>query len=417
MTRSVAAKQTYESYKDSGIDWIGDIPEHWGVEKLKYLFYEKKHLTNMSLSCGSISFGEVIEKDDEKVMESTKRSYQEVLSGEFLLNPLNLNYDLKSLRIALSNINVVVSAGYIVLKKKSDIDKQYFKYLLHRFDVAHMKLMGAGVRQTINFGHIANSLLLLPSSKEQQAIANFLDEKTAQIDQAINIKEQQITLLKERKQIIIQNAVTKGLDPNVPMKDSGVDWIGEIPAHWDVKKLKYVLNLKSVRVSSKDSELRYLGMESIEAQTGKILDDNVEVEGLANYFREGNILFGKLRPYLKKVHLAKMEGICSTEFLVYSYGDHNGEFYTNFMISNQFINIVNSSTYGSKMPRANSEFIGDLKIVVPSKKEQKKIAAYIKDSLGQVDNAINLHQTQINNLKEYKASLINSAVTGKIKVI
>jgi type I restriction enzyme S subunit len=204
MTRTMTAMPKYESYKDSGEGWIGEIPKDWKIEKLKHLFYEKKHTSNMSLNCGSISFGEVIEKDDEN------------LSGEFLLNPLNLNYDLKSLRIALSKINVVVSAGYIVLKEKTDINKAYFKYLLHRFDVDYMKLMGAGVRQTINFSHIANSILILPSKNEQKAIAKFLDEKTAQIDQAIRIKEQQIALLKERKQTIIQNAVTKGLSPTSP---------------------------------------------------------------------------------------------------------------------------------------------------------------------------------------------------------
>jgi type I restriction enzyme S subunit len=216
MTRTMTAMPKYESYKDSGEGWIGEIPKDWKIEKLKHLFYEKKHTSNMSLNCGSISFGEVIEKDDEKIPLSTKQSYQEVLSGEFLLNPLNLNYDLKSLRIALSKINVVVSAGYIVLKEKTDINKAYFKYLLHRFDVDYMKLMGAGVRQTINFSHIANSILILPSKNEQKAIAKFLDEKTAQIDQAIRIKEQQIALLKERKQTIIQNAVTKGLSPTSP---------------------------------------------------------------------------------------------------------------------------------------------------------------------------------------------------------
>jgi type I restriction enzyme S subunit len=111
--------QKYKSYKDSGEAWIGSVPEHWESIKLKHLFYEKKHSPNMSLSCGSISFGEVIEKADERVTVSTKASYQEVLEGEFLINPLNLNYDLKSLRIALSKINVVVSAGYIVIKEKS----------------------------------------------------------------------------------------------------------------------------------------------------------------------------------------------------------------------------------------------------------------------------------------------------------
>ncbi len=191
----------YERYKDSGEAWIGEIPSEWEVIKLKNIFYEKKHTRNMSLNCGSISFGQVICKDDDKVPEATKMAYQEVLNGEFLINPLNLNYDLISLRIALSKIDVVVSAGYIVLKNKIEINKEFFKYLLHRYDVAYMKLLGSGVRQTINFNHIANSLLVLPTDIEQTKIANFLDQKTAQIDQAIALKQQQIEKLGEYKQI------------------------------------------------------------------------------------------------------------------------------------------------------------------------------------------------------------------------
>lgn len=158
----------YESYKESGEQWIDKVPSHWEIIKLKHLFYEKKHRQNMSLNCGAISFGHVVQKDDSKTPLSTKASYQEVLRGEFLINPLNLNYDLKSLRIGLSYIDVVVSAGYIVLKERSEIDKEYFKFLLHRYDVAYMKLLGSGVRQTINFNHIANSLLALPPLDEQK---------------------------------------------------------------------------------------------------------------------------------------------------------------------------------------------------------------------------------------------------------
>ena len=233
----------YDSYKDSRESWIGEIPKGWDVLKLKHIFYEKKHTKNMALNCGSISFGKVIKKNDDRIPHSTKSSYQEVLKGEFLINPLNLNFDLVSLRIALSEIDVVVSAGYIVLKNKKAIRKEYFKYLLHRYDVAYMKLLGSGVRQTINFNHIADSLLPVPTIKEQELISVFLDKKTAQIDQAITLKQQQITKLEEYKQIVIQNAVTKGLNPDSPMKDSGIDWIGDIPEHWDCTALKRLLSI------------------------------------------------------------------------------------------------------------------------------------------------------------------------------
>jgi len=192
----------YDKYKSSGEYWLGEIPEGWESKKLKHLFIEKKGKSNPNLRCGAISFGRVVSKDDEKIPESTKASYQEVLKGDFLVNPLNLNYDLKSLRIALSEIDVVVSSGYIVLNNQVEINKSYYRWLLHRYDVAYMKLLGSGVRQTINFNHIANSILPHPSLQEQTAIANFLDDKTAKIDKAIAQKEKLITLLKERRQMV-----------------------------------------------------------------------------------------------------------------------------------------------------------------------------------------------------------------------
>lgn len=206
----------------------------------------------MSLSCGAISFGEVVQKSDETIAESTKRSYQEVLSGDFLINPLNLNYDLTSLRIALSKIDVVVSAGYIIIKESTPINKDYFKFLLHRYDVEFMKLLGSGVRQTISFNHISDSLLIYPPLEEQFSISKFLNHKCSQIDQAVQIKEHQIELLKERRQILIQQAVTSGLNPDVPMRDSGIEWIGEIPEHWQLRRFKYLFSQSQLPVRSND---------------------------------------------------------------------------------------------------------------------------------------------------------------------
>ena len=163
-------------------DWIGYIPEDWSLVKLKYIFSEKKSTSNSDLQCGSISFGKVIFKNDDKVPDSTKQSYQEVLEGEFLINPLNLNFDLKSLRIGLSKISVVVSQGYIVLKINDGYLPSYYEYLLRKFDVEHMKSLGQGVRQTISFTHIKDEKLVVPALGEQQVISRYLEKKTSQID-------------------------------------------------------------------------------------------------------------------------------------------------------------------------------------------------------------------------------------------
>ena len=193
---------------DSGIEWIGEIPSNWEMEKIKFVFQEKKSIRNLELNSGSISFGVVVYKDDNKILESTKESYQELLIGEFLINPLNLNYDLKSLRIGMSRINVVVSQGYIILILKEGFNQFYYEYLLRRFDVIHMKSLGQGVRQTISFNHIKDEYLVIPSIREQQQIVEYLDEQTQLIDKTISIEEKRIELLREYRQSLISEVVT-----------------------------------------------------------------------------------------------------------------------------------------------------------------------------------------------------------------
>lgn len=423
MTRTIIAMPKYERYKDSGIDWLGEIPFKWSILPGMKFFRERldKNKGMIESRVLSLSYGNIIVKPEEKLVGLVPESfetYQIVDPDDIIVRCTDLQNDQTSLRIGLAKNRGIITSAYLNLQPRSRQSSHFLHYYLHALDLIKVLYkFGSGLRQNLSFDDFKHLPIPFMSYEEQEAIAKFLDEKTEQIDRAIEIKKRQISLLKERKQAIIQKAVTKGLNPNVTMKDSGIDWLGEIPEHWGVKRLKYVLSSKSVKINSKDSDLKYLGMDSIEAQTGKVLDGNVEVEGLANYFDKGDILFGKLRPYLKKVHLAKTEGICSTEFLIYSPQGHDGKFYSNFLIGDQFINAVNSSTYGSKMPRANSNFIGNLQIVVPPKDEQAKIASYIKVSLAQVDKAMDLQQAQIDKLKEYKASLINSAVTGKIKII
>ena len=195
-------------FVDSDVEWIGKIPKHWEVIKFKHLFYEKKKTHDISLNCGSISFGKVVEKNDEKIPASTKASYQVLNKGEFLINPLNLNYDLKSLRIGLSDLDVVVSSGYIIIKNKENIDKIYFNWLLHRYDIAFMKTLGAGVRQTLNFGDIAETLLVNPPIDEQMQIAEYIENQTTKIDIAIELQQNYISKLKEYKASLIDSVVT-----------------------------------------------------------------------------------------------------------------------------------------------------------------------------------------------------------------
>lgn len=403
---NIAEMPKYQTYKDSTEGWIGDVPEHWDIRKLKHLFYEKKHRPNMSLNCGAISFGKVVTKDDEKILLSTKASYQEVLSGEFLINPLNLNYDLISLRIALSEIDVVVSAGYIVIREKEELQKQYFKYLLHRYDVAYMKLLGSGVRQTISFNHIANSLLVFPPLEEQSLIAAFLDKKTTQIDDAISIKEKQINLLKERKQIIIQQAVTQGLDPNVPMKDSSVDWIGKVPAHWEVKKVKHFGRIRSGD-SITNSELLDEGLYEVFGGNGLM--------GFSNYFNvEGDtIVIGRVGALCGNVRYINEKKWISDNALVLKLVGGLDYQYAQQLLAIADLNKLNSS---NAQPLITGTKVLNFSVPIPPVGERSTISQFILEQDKLIETTIGMQQHQIEKLKEYKTTLINSAVTGKIKI-
>ena len=414
----------YERYKDSGEAWIGEIPSEWEVIKLKNIFYEKKHTRNMSLNCGSISFGQVICKDDDKVPEATKMAYQEVLNGEFLINPLNLNYDLISLRIALSKIDVVVSAGYIVLKNKIEINKEFFKYLLHRYDVAYMKLLGSGVRQTINFNHIANSLLVLPTDIEQTKIANFLDQKTAQIDQAIALKQQQIEKLNEYKQIVIQNAVTKGLNPNAPMKNSGVDWIGDIPEHWQMKRLKYVLDERNERSKTGEEPLfmvsqKYgLVVRADYHEKAEVAQSNIDNK----IVYKNDLVFNKLKPHLGVFYKSEIDfkGLVSPDYAVYKVKNYIYDMkYLELLFRNpkyieQFI--IRATGIVEGLIRLYTASLFELPVMIPPKEEQKAILNFVKKENNKIDISQQNLEKQIDRLKEYKNILINQAVTGKIKI-
>lgn len=433
---SLIEKQVYARKKETGEHWLGEIPEHWELLKLKHIFKEKKIVHNPSLNCGAISFGRVITKDDDKIPISTKASYQEVLSGEYLVNPLNLNYDLKSLRIALSDIDVVVSSGYIVLKNRIKINKSYYKWLLHRYDVAYMKLLGSGVRQTINFNHISNSILPYPPIEEQNAIAIYLDAKTIKIDEAIAQKERLIKLLKERKQIIIQNAVTKGLDPNVKFKDSGIEWIGNIPEHWEKKRFRFVFTLSKGLTITKENlkdegvycvnygeihskygfevnpeihSLKCVDEEYVEKNKDALIkkgdfvfaDTSEDIEGSGNftYLNSNKMVFAGYHTVT-----AKPKGVINSRFLAYEFD------------SISFRNQIRFRVKGVKVYSITQSLLKEPTIWIPTIEEQEAIVEYLDSELKGIENAINLQVKLIERLKEYRTSLIDNVVTGKIKV-
>ena len=408
-------------------DWIGDIPDNWSLEKLKYIFSEKKSTSNSDLQCGSISFGKVIFKNDDKVPDSTKQSYQEVLEGEFLINPLNLNFDLKSLRIGLSKISVVVSPGYIVLKINDGYLPSYYEYLLRKFDVEHMKSLGQGVRQTISFTHIKDEKLVVPPPGEQELISRYLDKKTEQIDSLIEKIQKKIELLKEQRTSLINQCVTKGLDPKVEMKDSGVEWIGEIPSHWYLKRLKYLVSYNQETLSENtepDYEFNYIEIGDVNYVEGISINDKTSFSESPSrarrVVRPNDVIVSTVRTYLRSIGVVPNldNVICSTGFCVLR--DNTGlvdqRFLSYSVRSEWFVSEVISNSYGVSYPAINSSELVDIGIVIPSIDEQKKIVNFIDLNIKKIDDEIQHEERRKTLIKEYRQSLISSVVTGKVRV-
>ncbi|MCC5917262.1 MAG: restriction endonuclease subunit S, partial [Cryomorphaceae bacterium] len=374
--------QKYAAYKDLRVEWLGEIPEGWRAIRMKFLFRDVSEKNKPDAELLSVTQDQgVVPRtwvENRMVMPSGNlESFKFIQKGDFAISLRSFEGGLE-----YCHHDGIISPAYTVLKKKNGLVDGYYKYLFKsKSFISEIQTSVVGIREgkNISYFELSYSLLPIPTKEEQTAIATFLDDKTAKIDRAIAQKEKMIGLLKERKQIVIQTAVTKGLNydwndkhedydsttknhsqSNIHknhsprrMKDSGVEWIGEIPEEWEVKRLKYVLRLRNEKVLSLDSSLPYVGMENIESKTGKYLQTNTEVEGLANKLNAGDILFGKLRPYLAKVYLAEFDGICSTEFVVYQ--NPNGSYFSKLLLSDVFVQVVDGSTYGAKMPRASSE--------------------------------------------------------------
>lgn len=423
----------YDNYKNSGVEWLGEIPEHWEEKKFKHIFSEKKKTTNVDLPCGSISFGKVVYKDDEKIPESTKRSYQVLSNGDFLINPLNLNYDLISLRIALSNKDVVVSSGYIILNNNLKLNKNYYKWLLHIFDVVYMKTLGSGVRQTLSFTHIANCELVFPPLDEQNKMAEFLENKTTKIDQAIAIKQKQIELLKERRQILIHKAVTRGLDDTVKLKDSGVEWIGEIPEGWEVKRLKEICKAfgrigfrgyttsdlvdegeGAITISPSNIKEEFMIFEKCSYLSWNKYNESPEIQ-----IFENDILMVKTGSTYGKIGIVKnlpQKATINPQLLVLKDIKINADYFYSILKTHIVQTQIETEVIGSTIPTISETKIMNIKVAIPKSDEIEKIVEKTNEINLKFDSAISLKEQEIEELKEYKMSLIDGVVTGKVKV-
>jgi len=245
----------YPAYKDSGTPWIGEIPTHWDLAPAFALLQENKvsnrGLQNTNLL--SLSYGRIITRDVDAggLLPASFETYQIVEPGNIIMRLTDLQNDQKSLRVGLSRHSGIITSAYLCLRTKGNLSPGYAYYVLHALDTMKvLYTMGGGLRQTMDFVDLRRMPVLLPRPEEQAAIVAYLDRKNADIDRFITKKRQLIALLNEQKAAIINQAVTRGLDPKVPMKASGVEWLGDIPAHWTLTTVGRAMRLGRGRVIS-----------------------------------------------------------------------------------------------------------------------------------------------------------------------
>lgn len=411
----MAQFKPYLKYKDSGVEWLGEVPEHWIVKKLGTNFINRKEkVSDKDYMPLSVTKRGVVPQLDSAAKTDYGDNRKKVLVGDYVINSRS---DRKG-SSGVSTLDGSVSLINIVLKPLKSVVPNFSHYLFrsYLFQEEFYKY-GHGIVAdlwTTNYEDMRNIYLAIPNNKEQTQIANYLDKETAKIDTLIAKQEKLIELLEEQRKSIISHAVTKGLDPNAPMKNSGVEWLGEVPEHWEERKIKFVSKLINKKTSNK---INPVALENIEGWTSKFIETELGYEGDAVCFKENDILFGKLRPYLAKVFLAHNNGEAVGDIYVLRPNSLIvPEFLKFLMISNKFIDYVNSSTNGTKMPRANWDFIGSIIFFLPQIDEQLSIVNEIFLKNEQIEITIIKQKRLIEKLKEYRASVISHAVTGKIDV-
>ena len=430
--------EKYDAYKDSGVEWLGQLPENWDLLPNKHIFKLKKNLVgkrSKEYELLSLTLNGVIKRDMENPegkFPAEFDTYQEVKSGDFIFCHFDVEETPRT--VGLSRFDGMITGAYTVYKVNAEkFCPEFLYYFYLNLDTGkRLKPLYKGLRNTIGKDIFGEFKTFIPNYSEQVKISNFLDQKVTEIDQAIAIKKQQIALLNERKQIVIQKAVTQGLDPNVAMKDSGVEWIGEIPEHWKIKKLKFICKSQG-RIGFKG----YSSDDLVEANegaltlgathlnwNGEIILDQPVYLNWKKYYESPEIMVKK-----DDILIVQRGSTCGKVAIVdKDYGEVTinpslvllKEFRENPYFCVESIKVVLNGILNevskTAIPMISQFQINNIQIALPPIEEQVLIVKKVQEVTAQYSEINKLILDEIIRLKEYKTTLINDAVTGKIKV-
>ena len=424
--------QRYDTYKDSGVKWLGEIPSHWEVLPGLAIFKENKE-KNSNLAVNtvlSLSYGKIVVKKDidEGLVPAEYNTYQIVHPGYIIIRCTDLQNDKVSLRTGLVKDDGIITGAYLGLVTNGKYNSSFMHYFLHAWDITkEIYRHGNGLRQSLSWLDLRRLPILIPPIAEQTAIANYLDTATAKIDAAIAQQQKMIDLLNERKQIIINRAVTKGLNPNAKMKDSGVEWIGEVPEGWDCRRLRFIGEANNGLTYSPldmvDEGNGILVLRSSNIKDGKLIfEDNVFVKEVPQKLmvQKDDIII------CSRNGSASLVGKCAIveDELQASYGAFMMRFRSKYNSKYVYYLLTAAISHykqlfaTSTINQLTLGIFADIKMSITlDEDEQKCIAEKLDLICGKLDTYIGICNTQISLLQERKQIIINEVVTGKVKVV
>lgn len=418
--------KTYDTYKDSGIEWIGQIPEHWEVKRVGYylnfsrgLSITKKNLKDEGIPC--VNYGEIHSKygfcvDPEKHFlkcvdkEYIKTSNKSLLQrGDFVFADTSEDIEGSGNFTCLDSDTPTFAGYHTIILRQNQID---YKFLAYYFDSLEYRNQIRSAVYGIKVYSITQAILketslIHPPKSEQTAIANYLDRKTAEIDQLIADKKRLVVLYQEEKTAIINQAVTKGINPDAKLKDSGIEWLGDIPEHWEVKKLKYV-----VKVSSGEG----IKSEKIKPEGDYPVYGGNGILGFTSDFNSNSddIIIGRVGAKCGNVRLVMKEKWISDNALVAIQTSNDSKEFLTVQLQNMNLNDLANK---NAQPLITGTMIKEKLGVFPPKNEQTAIVQHIEKESARINAKITQAEECIKLLTEYRTALISEVVTGKVKVI
>lgn len=434
----VTELKPYPEYKDSDVPWLGQVPEHWRLERTKRLCAYRKEI-NSRLMCKnvlSLTLRGVVNNDPndpEGLVPKDYGTYQFFGRGDLVFKLIDLE-NLRTSRVGLVHEDGIMSPAYVRLVPRGTV---IARFLYHQFFDLYQRgvynQLGAGVRSTLGPSDLLQLPILLPTFEEQTAIVRYLDHADRKVWHAIRARQQLIKLLTEQKQAIIQRAVTRGLDPNVRLKPSGVAWLGSIPKRWDVLPMKRCSSVisKGTTPSTEGREIlgvgqiRFLKAENVSG--GKIvnrplafIDEETHTMLRRSQLRQDDVLFVIAGATLGKTAIVRPEHLPANTNQAVAFVRPNRrvvpEFLALWLQSPRITEQVWLNAVQSAQPNLSMESLGMFSVPLPSREEQSAIVQYLDVATANLDNAIDAARREIDLLREYRTRLIADVVAGKLDV-